>query len=94
MRGNDSASVQGTRRKREFFRSGGDTENNYVTGVSSGFNSNSYKIRKSDPPKSTRVTRTTTTAKPVVGAAKPMGAQKRVVARDQAQDNKKKIWSR
>ena len=96
--GNDS--TQGTRRKREF--KSGETENIIV--VSSGLNGN--KIRKSDPPKITRIMRTT---KPITTTTTnatttttttqaPLFSHKRVI-RDQVQgikerDSKKKIWSR
>ncbi|XP_062100705.1 kinesin-like protein KIN-14R isoform X2 [Humulus lupulus] len=89
MRGNDS--TQGTRRKRVF--KSGETENIMMsTGL------NERKIRKSDPPKISRFTRTAKPATTTTAAQGPF-THKRVVTKDQVQgvkerENKKKIWSR
>lgn len=88
MRGNDS--IQGTRRKREL--KSGETEN--IMMVSTGLNDN--KIRKSDPPKITRIMRT---AKPATTTTTQGPFTHKRVTRDQVQgvkerDTKKKIWSR
>ncbi|VVA35940.1 PREDICTED: kinesin [Prunus dulcis] len=85
LRGNDS--VRETRRKREF--KSGETEN--IIRLPNSFNDN--KVRKSDPPKIARITRT---AKPATATQGP--SVNRRFSRDQIQvkerDTVKKIWSR
>ncbi|CAL8164423.1 unnamed protein product [Prunus armeniaca] len=85
LRGNDS--VRETRRKREF--KSGETEN--IIRLPNSFNDN--KVRKSDPPKIARITRT---AKPATATQGP--SVNRRFSRDQIQlkerDTAKKIWSR
>lgn len=90
VRGNDS--LHETRRKREQLRSA-DTENNIF--VPSSLNDTKV-TRKSDPPKISRVMRTT---KLVTAAQGPLTHKRTSTSRDQAQgvkerDAKKKIWSR
>ncbi|XP_021832256.1 kinesin-like protein KIN-14R [Prunus avium] len=85
LRGNDS--VREMRRKREF--KSGETEN--IIRLPNSFNDN--KVRKSDPPKIARITRT---AKPATATQGP--SVNRRFSRDQIQvkerDTAKKIWSR